>query len=104
MKTLSYNQDLKPSNVMNYFEQELAKTSLIKSEIEVDSELKKLIGLTRIELILEDNDINNDTMSIDFKFGVFEFKSGNNVLISRDEIEMRFNDVFEGTLQYLRNK
>jgi hypothetical protein len=102
MKTLSYKQDLKPSNVMSYFEQELAKTSLIKSEIEVDAELKKLIGLTRIGLILNDNDI--DMISIDFEFGAFELKSGNNILISRDEIDMRFNDVFEGTLEYLRNK
>jgi hypothetical protein len=43
-------------------------------------------------------------ISIDFEFGAFELKSGNNILISRDEIDMRFNDVFEGTLEYLRNK
>lgn len=104
MKTTLYRIPFKkqynPSNVMKYFEKELQKTSLVKSEIEVDEKLKKLIGLTRIELILEDNDIDNETISIDFEFGAFEFESGNNVLISKEEIDMRFNDVFEGNLEY----
>jgi hypothetical protein len=98
---LNFNDKLNASNVMRYFEKELSKTSLIKNEIEVDVELQKLIGLTRIEIILEDNDIDNDTISIDFELGAFEFKSGNNVLISKEEINLRFNDVFDGTLEYL---
>lgn len=102
METIYYKENLNSSNVMKYFEEELSKTSLVKDEIEVDEKLKRLIGLTKIELILEDNDIDNDTINIDFEYGAFEFESGNNVLISKDEIEMRFNDVFEGTLEYLK--
>ena len=90
---------------MNYFERELSKTSLIKFEIEVDSELKKLIGLTRIEMILEENDIFKDTICVDFEYGAFNFvETGNNILLSKEEIDLRFNDVFVGTLEYLKNK
>lgn len=103
MRTIAYKENLKPSNVMKYFEEELLKTSMIESEIEVDDKLKRLIGLSRIQLILEENDIEDKTISIDFEYGAFEFHlTGNNVLISKDEIEMRFNDVFEGTLEYLK--
>jgi len=102
--TIPYKKSLEPSNVMKYFEEELSKTSLKKSEIKVDKELKKLIGLTRIELILEDNDISSNVIRIDFENGAFEFlSSGNNVLISKEEINLRFNDVLEGSLEYLKS-
>ncbi len=100
---IKFKEGLNASNVLSYFEEELSKTSLKKSKIKVDQELKKLIGLTKIELILEDNDIDNDTISIDFEYGAFEFESGNNVLISKEEIKLRYNDIIDSTIEYLKN-
>jgi hypothetical protein len=102
-QNIKFKKGLNASNVLRYLENELSKTNLDKSQIKVDDNLKKLIGLTRIELILEDNDIDNNTISIDFEYGAFEFESGNNVLISKEEIELRYNDVIEGTIEYLTN-
>lgn len=103
MKTrIKFKKGLNTSNVLKYLEVELSKTNLNKSTIKVDKKLRKLIGLTKIALILSDNDIDENTISIDFKFGSFEFKSGNSVLISKKEIESRFKDVFEGTIEYLK--
>ena len=99
------NNALTKENVMFYFENSLKQTNLIKKDIKVSKKVKTLIGLKRIEIILNENSINKNVIEIDYKNSLFLFHdSGNNIIISKKEIKIRFNDVFDGTLEYLKTR
>jgi len=102
---ITYHDNLDTTNVLDYFTEELKKTSLKKKQIKVDKKLQKLIGLAKIVLILADNDIDSDIIEVDIKHRSLLFvSSSNNVAIAKSELKLRFNDIFESTLAYLKNE
>jgi hypothetical protein len=94
---------VKKENLYEFFENELKKTNLKKKDIKVSRELRNSLAMLKISMILADNDISEDLIEVDYENNSLYFvHSANNILISKIELNVRFNDVLESTLDYLK--